>query len=30
MVIKTLLTKNVTNVQYLYQEASSWEHKVAS
>ena len=28
---KTLLTiRNVTNAQYLYQEAQSWEHKVAS
>lgn len=30
MVIKTLLAKNVTNVQYLYRESWSWEHKVAS
>ena len=27
---KTLLTRNVTNAQYLYREARSWEHKVAS
>ena len=30
MFVRTLLTKNVNNAQYLYHEAQSWEHKVAS